>query len=125
MNDCPFCLLLEREPNAQRFGSVFAVRDDFPVTPLHWLVIPVRHCLDYFDLNAMEKRDADRAFSTLREDVLRRDHEVAGFNIGWNCGTAAGQTVMHAHGHFIPRRIGDADDPRGGVRGVIPARQHY
>lgn len=125
MNECRFCSLAKQAEPANQFGAVFAVLDGFPVTPMHWLVIPFRHCDDYFALTPQEKLDADAAFVALRDRVLVEDPDVSGFNLGWNCGVAAGQTVMHAHGHLIPRRVGDVPDPRGGVRGVIPQRQQY
>lgn len=125
MGDCPFCAKETWAVNNDRFGTVYVVPDGFPVTPLHYLIIPVRHCADYFDMTVQERHDADTALQAVRERVLQADDTVAGFNIGWNCGAAAGQTVPHAHGHLIPRRAGDVANPRGGVRGVIPARQQY
>ncbi|WP_076240022.1 HIT domain-containing protein [Mycobacterium sp. NS-7484] len=125
MSTCVFCRAFHLAPKENQFGSVFAVLDQFPVTPLHWLIIPARHCDDYFSLTTQERRDTEHALATLRSRVLREDAEVSGFNVGWNCGRAAGQTVPHAHAHLIPRRHDDMDDPRGGVRGVIPHRQNY
>lgn len=121
---CLSCVIPEREV-VRDFGTMYAAPDGYPVTPMHWLVIPRRHCSDYFDLTPQELDDADRALVVLRDDVLTQDPTVTGFNIGWNCGPSAGQTVMHAHGHLIPRRDGDMEDPRGGVRGVIPGKQNY
>lgn len=125
MRDCRFCAQFDRVSAGNRFGSVFALLDKYPVTAQHWLIIPRRHCLDYFDLTVQEKRDTDDALFALRARVLSEDSDVTGFNIGWNCGVSAGQTVMHAHAHLIPRRTGDVVDARGGVRGVIPEKQHY
>ena len=102
---------------------MYVIFDGYAVTPGHVLVIPVEHRADYFELEEQERHDIHRVF-----EALSRAYRAAGvtdFNIGWNCGAAAGQTIMHAHGHFIPRRPGDVTDPRGGVRGVIPARQFY
>jgi diadenosine tetraphosphate (Ap4A) HIT family hydrolase len=107
------------------FGSVVALLDRYPVTPLHWLVVPISHRDDYFEMSDHERRDAETAMLTLRQRVMKADPEVTGFNIGWNCGKSAGQTIMHAHGHLIPRRDGDMSDPTGGVRGVIPEKQRY
>lgn len=118
MTDCRFCTV-----QGERFGSVYVIFDGYAVAPGHVLVIPVEHRADYFELTEQERHDTHRVF-----EALSRAYRVAGvtdFNIGWNCGTAAGQTIMHAHGHFIPRRPGDVADPRGGVRGVIPSRQFY
>ena len=125
MHECRFCNLAKQMELENCFGTVFAVLDGFPVTPMHWLVIPFRHCDDYFSLTPQEKLDTDAAFGALRSRVLLEDPGVSGFNLGWNCGISAGQTVMHAHGHFIPRRVGDVTNPRGGVRGVVPQKQQY
>lgn len=120
--DCKFCDLAN-SPDAIVVGSVYVLPDGYPVTPGHRLVIPRHHRADYFDLTAEELEDTRRALVELRDELVADG--VDGFNIGWNCGVAAGQTVGHAHCHFIPRRIGDMADPTGGVRGVIPERQKY
>lgn len=119
---CRFCRFVDAE-FATRFGSVYYIEDGHAVTPGHLLIIPVTHRETWFDLTDEERRDTERVIR-LQADLLRADG-ADGFNIGWNAGTAAGQTVMHAHCHLIPRRHGDMDDPRGGVRGVIPERQKY
>jgi len=123
--DCPFCSEDVRSHAVAEHGSVYALGDAFPVTPGHALVIPKRHTPDLFTMTAEELRDARELLDTLREEVLRDDPSVTGFNVGVNCGLSAGQTVMHAHIHLIPRRDGDTDEPRGGVRGVVPARMGY
>ncbi|MEX5271500.1 HIT family protein [Kocuria sabuli] len=125
MSECRFCDLSGHVDESNTFGTVFAVLDGYPVTPLHYLVIPYRHCTDYFAMTAEEKWDADAALVALRDRVLEQDLSISGFNVGWNCGRDAGQTVMHAHGHLIPRRMGDVEEPRGGVRAVIPDKQRY
>lgn len=76
-------------------------------------------------MNSDEQSDAFELVGLERERMLSEDLSVVGFNIGMNCGQVAGQTVMHAHIHLIPRRSGDVIDPRGGVRGVIPERMKY
>ncbi|MFS0884936.1 HIT family protein [Aeromicrobium sp. 179-A 4D2 NHS] len=121
-DDCRFCEFANAE-FATRFGSVYYIEDGYAVTPGHLLIIPVTHRETYFDLTDEERRDTERVLR-LQSDRLRANG-ADGFNIGWNAGEAAGQTVMHAHCHLIPRRHGDMDDPRGGVRGVIPERQKY
>ncbi len=120
--DCKFCVLAA-SAEATRVGSVYIIDDGYPVTPGHTLIIPLRHCSDFFDLTADELRDTQRASLRVREELGRSG--VDGFNIGWNCGEAAGQTIGHAHCHLIPRRAGDMTDPTGGVRGVIPEMQKY
>lgn len=104
---------------------VFAIEDKYPVTIGHILIIPKRHIKDYFSMSGDERRHADQLLGELKEKIEAEDKTVTGFNIGTNCGSSAGQTVMHAHIHLIPRRNGDVDDPRGGVRGVLPLKQKY
>lgn len=120
--DCRFCELVN-SPHAIRVGSIFCIPDGYPVTEGHALVIPVRHTEDFFSLTPEELRDTRECLGILRDRWTAVG--VTDFNIGWNCGVAAGQTVGHAHCHFIPRRAGDQVDPAGGVRGVIPERQKY
>jgi diadenosine tetraphosphate (Ap4A) HIT family hydrolase len=101
-----------------------AFLDGYPVSPGHALVIPKRHVATIFDLTSEEYLD----LWTLVRDVRNAaadDYGVRDFNIGLNDGERAGQTVMHAHIHIIPRRSGDVADPRGGVRWVIPERAAY
>lgn len=121
--DCPFC-----DPGKRvvaENGTVIAIEDRHPVSPGHLLVIPRRHTPDYFSMTPREARDAEKLLRCLRNKIQESDPAVEGFNVGINCGEAAGQTVMHAHIHLIPRRKGDAPDPRGGVRGVIPGKMSY
>ena len=107
------------------YGSVFAVLDKYPVTPGHHLVVTKRHVVDYFEMSFIEKRDVEVLLSLLRKQILQDDPNVLGFNVGMNCGEVAGQTVMHAHIHLIPRRAGDVENPRGGVRGCVPGKMGY
>lgn len=123
--ECPFCSPETLSCAVAYHGTVFALDDKFPVTPGHLLVIPRRHLPDWFAMNDAERRDAESLLILLRERILSGDPSVTGFNIGMNCGQSAGQLVIHAHIHLIPRRNGDMADPRGGVRGVIPGRQKY
>ena len=101
----------------------FAIRDAFPVTDLHTLIIPKRHVSDYFELyqpgNAVQQ-----LLERLRLELMNADPSITGFNIGNNVGETAGQTVMHCS-HLIPRRTGDVDNPAGGIRGVIADKQKY
>jgi diadenosine tetraphosphate (Ap4A) HIT family hydrolase len=102
----------------------FAVRDLHPVSRGHTLVITRRVVPTWFDATLEEQQ----AIFRLVDDVKRAlDHELRpdGYNVGFNAGTAAGQTVMHLHVHVIPRFEGDMDDPRGGVRHVIPSKGNY
>jgi diadenosine tetraphosphate (Ap4A) HIT family hydrolase len=103
----------------------FAIRDKYPVTELHTLVIPKRHVSTFFDLFEPEKKAVNQLLDKLRADVISKDPSVEGFNVGTNNGTVAGQTVDHAHVHLIPRRQGDVQDPSGGIRGIIPGKASY
>jgi ATP adenylyltransferase len=123
--NCPFCAPEIRERILAERGTVFAVPDRFPVTEGHLLILPQRHTPDWFSLTARERSDAEALILFLREKLQSEDPTITGFNIGINCGASAGQTIFHAHIHLIPRRDGDTDDPRGGVRGVIPERQKF
>lgn len=121
--DCPFCHL---EKNRVRAESEFALAflDGFPITPGHTLVIPKRHVASLFELSEDEQAAVWRLVVQMRANL---DSEIQpdGFNLGLNDGTAAGQTVMHAHVHIIPRRKGDTADPRGGVRWIFPDKARY
>ena len=119
---CRFCAL-STSPESVVVGSVYIVPDAFPVTDGHHLVVPLRHCETFFDLTDEELSDTRAALGELRE--LLTSVGADGFNIGWNSGVSAGQTVGHAHCHFIPRRTGDVADPEGGIRGAVPGRQKY
>ena len=121
---CVFCEL----PSDRVIVSnalAFAIRDNYPVTELHTLVIPKRHAVTFFDLFEPERRSINRLLVGLRAEIVTKDASVTGFNIGINSGNTAGQTVDHAHVHLIPRRPGDVQDPRGGIRGVIPGKAAY
>lgn len=121
---CTFCTLDSSRVVAENALAI-VVRDGFPVTKLHTLVIPKRHVESYFDLFSSERRAVERLLDEQQKDIAKVDVEVGGFNIGINCGTVAGQTVMHCHVHLIPRRGGDVQNPRGGIRHLIPGKGHY
>lgn len=89
------------------------------------LIIPKRHCLEYFEMTRQERCDSHELIEVLQKRILEKDSSVKGFNIGINCGEIAGQTVFHTHIHLIPRRENDTPNPRGGVRGVIPDKMNY
>jgi len=103
----------------------YAINDSFPVTPGHALVIPRRHVQDFFGLCDEELLACNRLLKALRASITERDGLVEGFNIGMNAGAAAGQTIFHCHMHLIPRRHGDVENPRGGVRHLIPGKGFY
>ena len=116
---------MEAQRVVEKNTLFYAIRDKYPVTPLHTLLIPTRHVETYFDLDEKEVKAFDKMLKSQREEILSRDQEVSGFNVGHNAGKDAGQTVMHCHVHLIPRRHGDVEHPEGGVRGVIPKKQKY
>ena len=119
---CPFCQSLEV---VAEHNSVFAIKDNYPVTKGHHLIIPFRHTENYFSMNDQEREDTTVLLKVLKLKLEEGDQTITGFNIGMNSGKAAGQTVMHSHIHLIPRRKGDTPNPRGGVRGVIPNKMDY
>lgn len=123
-SECLFCSISAERVIAQN-ELAYAIRDGFPVTPLHTLVIPKRHVVDYFGLTSAELAACNELLHDLKTSIEREDREVVGFNIGMNAGAAAGQTVFHCHIHLIPRRTGDVDNPRGGVRHLIPGKGYY
>ena len=103
----------------------FVVRDSYPVTKLHTLIIPHRHVSNFFDLYSDELIDLNQILKNQRKSLLNLDKKISAFNVGVNAGVDAGQSIMHCHIHLIPRRKGDIKNPRGGVRGVIPSKQKY
>lgn len=123
-NACPFCSLPADRVVLENRAAV-AVRDGFPVTVGHSLVIPRRHAETVFELTEEEIADCFRLVFGLRERLLAEDPSITGFNVGINAGRDAGQTVFHCHIHVIPRRPGDVERPRGGVRNIIPGKGDY
>ena len=103
----------------------YVIRDGFPVTDLHTLVIPKRHVETYFDLYQPELNSCNRMIQKFKQQIEKDDESVKGFNIGINNGEVSGQTIFHCHIHLIPRREGDVNNPRGGVRGIIPNKKEY
>lgn len=121
---CPFCDLPKDRILAQN-ELAFVIRDGYPVTPLHTLVIPKRHVSGLFDLGTPEMNACTDLLLWAKDAIREEDASVAGFNVGVNIGKAAGQTIFHCHIHLIPRRHGDVENPRGGVRHIIPGKGNY
>ena len=88
-------------------------------------MIPKRHFSDYFDMKKVEQDAIADLLQIRRRHLMEEDSKIQGFNVGVNSGRVAGQTIFHCHVHLIPRRTGDLEDPRGGIRGVIPSRMKY
>ena len=124
LSGCIFCEVQADRVIASNALAV-AIRDNYPVTELHTLVIPKRHCATFFDLFEPERRAINQLLDKVRIDILGKDISVGGFNVGINNGEVAGQTIDHAHVHLIPRRQGDVPESRGGVRAVIPSKAVY
>jgi diadenosine tetraphosphate (Ap4A) HIT family hydrolase len=122
---CLFCRWIKEGRAVAQHGSMAAFKDGYPVTDGHLLLIPLRHAPDWFSMTEEELRDAETLIRSAARRILADDPSVTGFNIGTNVGGSAGQTVFHAHIHLIPRRDGDSDDPRGGIRGVIDGKRCY
>ena len=117
MNDCVFCNLDESRIEIEN-NLALSFKDLYPVTNGHTLVIPKRKVQSFFDLTEEETAAMFELLHLQKEDLKNKDSSITGFNIGINDGEDAGQTIMHCHIHLIPRRSGDMEDPRGGVRAV-------
>ena len=123
-NPCLFCNINSKDLIFDN-EFAFASFDSYPVSKYHSLIVPKRHILDYFELTNDELLACNDLIKKIKKKIQKEDKTVDGFNIGTNSGVAAGQSIMHCHIHLIPRRKGDVDNPQGGVRGVIPSKQHY
>ena len=123
-NPCLFC-------NAKASGIAienefaYVSYDTYPVSDLHCLIIPKRHVKDYFEMSDEELLACNDLIIKIKNEILAKDKTVKAFNIGTNAGKISGQSIMHCHIHLIPRREGDVENPQGGVRSVIPKKQHY
>lgn len=124
MADCLFCNI----PGGRitnRNDLAYVVLDGYPVTEQHSLIVPYRHTESYFFLSDEEREACHQLLIETKSEIESKDQKVSGFNIGINIGESAGQTIFHCHIHLIPRRDGDIENPRGGVRGVIPDKRIY
>ena len=121
--DCPFCSFPDDRIISES-DYTFIIRDGFPVSKGHTLIIPKRHVRSFFELQATEKAAILQAMDEAK-GALDQEFSPDGYNIGINDGEAAGQTVMHLHIHLIPRYKGDTLDPRGGVRWILPDKAKY
>lgn len=126
-SDCLFCQIGRGEREIAifaKFRHCYVIKDQFPVSPGHILIIPYEHTENWFTAAEEIRLDMMKALHSVKEKI-DSDYEPHGYNIGANCGEVAGQSVMHLHVHLIPRYQGDMEDPKGGVRGVIPSKQKY
>jgi diadenosine tetraphosphate (Ap4A) HIT family hydrolase len=123
-NPCLFCNIKE-SGCAHENNLAFASYDSYPVSKHHCLIIPKRHINDFFDLTTEELLSCNDIIKKVKDEIINKDKTVKGFNLGTNIGKISGQTILHCHFHLIPRREGDVENPQGGVRSVIPNKQHY
>ena len=124
MSDCIFCNIDQsRIIDSDKYFNV--ILDIYPVTELHTLIIPRRHVSSYFELTEQEQSSLFTLLKKHKDKLQKMDSTITGFNMGINDGEDAGQTIFHCHIHLMPRRKGDVENARGGVRGVIPSKQSY
>jgi ATP adenylyltransferase len=125
------CLFCDELPNTERNRIVaenslaYVAEDKFPVTKYHRLIIPKRHTMDFFGLEQAELNAIYALLHSQKTEIEKLDSSVKGFNVGMNCGEVAGQSVWHCHVHLLPRREGDVERPRGGVRNIMPGKGDY
>ncbi len=105
-------------------GLFFVIRDKFPVSPGHCLIVSKALKKDYFDLSIEEKKELVLLIDNVK-NIIEKEFSPDGYNIGMNCGKSAGQSIMHFHCHVIPRYEGDMETPKGGVRYCIPEKGLY
>jgi len=122
--NCPFCTNESDRELILESDTVFAIFDKFPVSKGHALIIPKRHCADYFDLSTEEQVNCFDLLNKVQK-LISAQFKPDGFNIGVNVNEAGGQTIPHVHIHLIPRYKGDIANPEGGIRGVIPGKKEY
>ena len=124
---CLFCeaQVSDRARIVEENDLAYATRDAYPVTPFHTLIIPKRHTLDYFGVTSDEALAMHALIHSQKNVIDGLDPTIGGYNVGMNCGEIAGQSVWHCLGHLIPRRLGDTEFPKGGVRHVIPWKGRY
>lgn len=124
---CPFCQFISGEikkPILFQNDSGFVVRDGFPITDGHTLIIPKHHIGSFFEISQQQRQDLFELVDLAKVD-LDKQYNPASYNIGINDGEAAGQTIPHLHIHLIPRYHEEGKDPRGGVRWLVPEKADY
>ena len=124
MSECVFCDKFRSQKPVFENDLVYSCYDEFPVSKGHMLFIAKRHVKTFFDMTEKEQQSMFELVNQAKK-YLDKKYNPDGYNIGFNCGEAAGQSIMHVHLHLIPRYIGDTKNPRGGVRGVISSKQNY
>lgn len=124
MENCKFCEIYSEKKFDFENELAFAFWDANPVSKGHIIFMTKRHVENFFETTKEEKRDLFELIDKAK-NIIDNKYKPTGYNIGINCGVSAGQTVMHVHVHLIPRYDGDVENPRGGVRGVIPEKRDY
>ena len=124
MSDCIFCNI-DQSRIIDSNDFFYVIRDIYPVTEFHTLIIPHRHIPSYFDLTENEQISLFTLLKSHKEQLLKTDPTITGFNIGVNDGEDAGQTIFHFHCHVIPRFYGDMENPKGGIRHCVEAKGYY
>ena len=122
-NPCIFCHP-KTEEIIQETEFALLIKDEFPVSPGHCLIVPRRHIATYFEVTEDENKDFLLLMNQAKK-IIEKDHQPDGYNIGCNNGLASGQSVFHLHIHVIPRYEGDVENPKGGVRWVVPKNASY
>lgn len=123
--ECVFCNEVPVRALKIKSKLFWVIRDGFPVTNLHTLIIPKIHLASPTEMDSAHWEELGRVAAIVKNQIQLEDASVTGFNMGFNDGESAGQTIFHVHFHLIPRRVGDHPSPRGGIRGVIPEKQSY
>lgn len=124
LNNCLFCNPDSNSELIVESATAYSIFDKYPVSNGHSLIIPKKHCSNYFDLSFKEQSACVFMLNKVKE-IVSREFIPDGFNIGINVGDSAGQTISHAHIHLIPRYNGDVTNPRGGIRHIIPGKGYY
>jgi diadenosine tetraphosphate (Ap4A) HIT family hydrolase len=123
-HSCVFCSIDPKRIISDN-NLAYITEDKYPVTIGHCLIIPKRHFDDYFDITQAELNSVQALLQEAKKRVISKDKSVLAFNLGINNGTVAGQTILHAHIHLIPRRAKDVELPTGGIRNIIPGKGNY
>ncbi len=128
MSDCPLCskrdIVIDDNGQPVENALAYVLKDSNPVSPGHCLIVTKRHVAEFFDASKEEKLAIFELVDHMKL-IIDKKHSPDGYNIGVNIGKAGGQSVPHIHIHMMPRYLGDIENPRGGVRGVIPKKQKY
>jgi ATP adenylyltransferase len=123
-SNCPFCNIDTDRVVITETTEVYSIYDNYPVSQGHAIIIPKRHCSDYFELTTEEQSACWSMVNDVKQ-ILQDKYHPDGLNVGININEAAGQTISHVHIHLIPRYKGDVKEPEGGIRGVIPEKRIY